>query len=63
MGTMNNHRQQYQLLVDLDNNFKKGQIVLGTIFGAGVKDLIIYNERMTRRQWVDNNQVKLINNQ
>ena len=63
MGTMNNHIKQYQLLVDLDNNFKKGQIVLGTSFGAGVKDLIIYNERMTRRQWVDNNQVKLINNQ
>jgi hypothetical protein len=63
MGTMNNHIQQYQLLVDLDNNFKKDQIVLGTSFGAGVKDLIIYNERMTRRQWVDNNQVKLINNQ
>lgn len=60
---MKNHLKNYQLLVDLDNNFKKGQVVTGTILGAGVKDLIIYNNGMNKRQWVDFSQVKLVRKQ
>jgi hypothetical protein len=54
------HLQQYQLLEDISNKFKKGDIVIGTKFGAGFFDLIIYNERFTQRQWVYIHQVKLI---
>lgn len=54
------HLQQYQLLEDISNKFKKGDIVIGTKFGAGFFDLIIYNERFTQRQWVYLRQVKLI---
>jgi hypothetical protein len=56
------HLQQYQLLEDISNKFKKGDIVIGTKFGAGVFDLIIYNERFTQRQWVYLRQVKLMTN-
>lgn len=43
---------------DLNTKFKKDQVVLGTIFGSGSKDLIIYDEKMNNRTWVDFPQVK-----
>lgn len=43
---------------DLNTKFKKDQVVLGTIYGSGVKDLIIYDERMSNRTWVDYTQVE-----
>lgn len=57
---MQNHLKEYQLLVTLNNKFKAGDKVIGTIYGAGFKDLIIYTPDMKNRQWVDYSQVKQI---
>lgn len=57
---MENHLKEYQLLVTLNHKFKAGDKVLGTKFGAGMKDLIIYTPDMKNRQWVDYSQVKQI---
>ncbi len=54
------HLQNYELLENINNNFKKGDQVIGTKYGAGFYDLIIYNESMNKRCWVNLNQVKLI---
>lgn len=57
---MENHLKEYQLLETLNYKFKAGDKVLGTIYGAGVKDLIIYTPDMKNRNWVEYSQVKQI---
>jgi hypothetical protein len=53
------HLVEYELLRDVNRNFKKGDKVIGTEFGAYTFDLVIYDLSMSRKSYVMFDDVKV----
>lgn len=62
---MTDHLIKYELMQDINSRFKKGDIVLGTKFGAYTFDLVIYDLNMSRKSYVmfDHVKVKEVTNE